>query len=184
MKIGYQEQLFIIIIGILLLFTGIWALGSKKGLYVFGGFAGIVLVLVALQYFNRKKVITLKLHPNEKVLLEEEGVKVNLKYGNKAELAPDCKVTLTNLRVIVGKRVLFGTQYRESYHFYFTERNEQIPSVINFTAVVTSLSLNGVTTKTRKEKPFVYLEVDSSLAAMKHAELHIRGVAKFMEKLK
>lgn len=184
MKIGYQEQLFIIIIGILLLFTGIWALGSKKGLYVFGGIAGIVLVLVVLQYFNQDKVITLKLHPNEKVLLEEEGVKVNLKYVNKSELAPDCKVTLTNLRVIVGKRVLFGTQYRESYHFYFTERNEQIPSAINFTAVVTSLSLNDISIKSRKEKPFVYLEVGASLASMKHAELHIEGVTKFMEKLK
>lgn len=184
MKIGYQEQLFIIVVGILLLFTGLWALGSKKGLYVFASIAGIVAVLVALQYFNRGKVIALKLQPNEQVLLEEEGIKVNLKYANKSEVAPDCKVTLTNLRVIVGKRVLFGTQYRESYHFYFTERNKKIPSPINFTAVVSSLSLNDVSSKTRKDKPYVYLAIGSSLSTMKYAELHIEGVEKFIEKLK
>lgn len=184
MKIGYQEQLFMIIVGILLLITGLWALGSKKGLYVFASIAGIVAVLVALQYFNRGKAIVLKLHPNEKVLLEEAGVKANLKYANKSEVAPDCKVTLTNLRVIVGKRILFSPEYRESYHFYFTERNKQIPSPINFTAVVTSLSLDDIQLKKRKDKSFVYLQVGSNLATMKHAELHIKSVAEFIGKLK
>ncbi|EAY29076.1 hypothetical protein [Microscilla marina] len=184
MKIGYQEQLFMIIVGIFLLITGVWALGSKKGLYVFGSIAGIVFVLVALQYLNRGKAIVLKLHPDEKVLLEEIGVKATLKYANKSEIAPECKVTLTNLRVIVGKRILFSPEYRESYHFYFTERNKQIPSPINFTAVVASLSINSVSVKSRKDKPFIHLKTASNLASMQYAELYIEGVEKFIEELK
>lgn len=185
MKIGYQEQLFIIVIGILLLFTGIWALGSRKGLYVFGSISMIVIVLVAIQYFSRGKEVALKLLTNEKVLYEEEGVKVNLQRINRSELAPDCKVSLTNLRIIIGKRRLFGTQYQESFHFYFTERNEELPSAISLTAVSSSMSLKDVVAKSRKkDKSFVYFVPKLNVTSIKNVEMHLKGVDQFMAQLK
>lgn len=100
MKIGSQEQLFIIITSIILLITGIWALGSKKGLYVFGTISIIVSVILVLQYLNRGTVKEVKIFENEQILYEEEGVKVNIRYINKSAVAPDCKVTLTSYNFV------------------------------------------------------------------------------------
>ena len=185
MKIGYQEQLFIIVIGILLVITGIWALSSRKGLYVFGTISLIVIVLVVLHYINRGKVLEVKLLPNEKVLLAEEGVKANIRYFNKSELAPDCKVTLTNLRIVVGKRVLFSDQYQDSFYFYFSERNTELPTpAISLKGVSYSMSLKDVVIKSRKDKSFIYCEPKSHPTGMKYIELNVSNAEKFAEGLK
>jgi len=185
MKIGYQEQLVLIVMGVLLVFTGLWALSSRKGLYVFGTISIIVIILVVLHFVTRGKVYVVKLLPNEKVLMEEEGVKVNIRYFNKSELAPDCKVTLTNLRIVVGKRILFSTQYQDSFYFYFNERNDELPTpVVSLKGVSYMLSLKEVTTKTRKEKSFIYFEPKSHITGMKYIELNVSDAKKFAELLK
>lgn len=185
MKIGYQEQLFLIVIGILLVITGIWALSSRKGLYVFGTISLIVIVLVVLNYINRGKVLEVKLLPNEKILLAEEGVKANIRYFNKSELVPDCKVTLTNLRIVVGKRVLFSDQYQDSFYFYFTERNTELPTpAISLKGVSYFMSLKDVVIKSRKDKSFIYCEPKSHPTGMKYIELNVSNAEKFAEGLK
>ena len=182
MKIGYQEQLFIIVIGLLLVFTGLWAIGSRRGLYVFGTISVVVVVLVGLQYLKRGKKIEVKLFPNENVISAEEGVKVNIRYPNKTALALDCKITLTNLRIIIGKRILFSTQYQDSFFFYFTERNVELPTAtVSLKGVSYKVSLKDITVKSRKGKSFIYFEPQRHVTALKHIELSVSNAEKFKE---
>ncbi|OJJ18297.1 hypothetical protein BKI52_26120 [marine bacterium AO1-C] len=185
MKIGYQEQLVIIVVGILLIFTGLWALSSRKGLYVFGTISIIAIILVVLHFVTKGKEHVVKLLPDEKVLIEEEGVKANIRYFNKSELAPDCKVTLTNLRIVVGKRILFSTQYQDSFYFYFSEKNDELPTpAISLKGTSYMTSLKDIKVKSRKEKSFIYFEPESHLTGMKYIELNVNDASKFAEMLK
>ena len=182
MKIGYPEKLTIIVVGILLIFTGLWGLSSRQGLYVFGVIVLIVVVLAGLTFVNRNKKYEVTLLPNEKVLNEEEGVKVNIRYFNKSEFAPDCKVTLTNLRIVVGKRILFGTQYRDSFYFYFTEHHDEPPTpIVSLRGVSYLISFKEITVKSRKDRRFIYLEPQSHPTGMKYIELNVGEVDRFTE---
>jgi len=185
MKIGYQEQLVLIVMGVLLVFTGLWALSSRKGLYVFGTISIIVIILVVLHFVTKGKEYAVRLLPGEEVLIEEEGIKANIRYFNKSEMAPDCKVTLTNLRIVVGKRILFSTQYQDSFYFYFDERNNDLPTpAVSLKGVSYMLSLKDVAVKTRKEKSFIYCEPKSHVTGMKYIELNLSDARKFDEMLK
>lgn len=152
-----------------------------------------ILLAILMSIFWRKGTLNqLALWTNERILFEEQPMRVEAVYPNRNTLFINCVIRLTHFRIIIAQKPLFANQPQLRYVIHLKEASgfpvQSHPAISNVfqTGYLTfPVSFSAVTVHTESDKPFVSLipETADALLSPKELKLSMTRWSEFMTAL-
>jgi|GEM_PF-6714694 len=142
-----------------------------------------IVIAAVVSYLMRNAVEDkLQYDENEEILYEEKGIKIYSKSSGPDQLfLVNCKIILTNLRIIILQKFLFGDKYKIHYIIWFNDNEKSFSlkdGIVHFKITGKELLL-----KEKNNKKFIEITPVDTYGLVRYIEVYLNNPEEFIRKL-